>query len=237
MMPAVLRSMLKHVAMLACCAMALPASAFASGPTILGAPQLGAGQTANGDGMPYDFFRISLEEGQHLHLVWDTMGANCCIRVRLYPPSVTDQNWRHAHPAYGRSIAGTLSLSSFTANAAGLWTLQVSAARGVANAPYTVIAMINPCFHVNGGLIAKLKAYGKCAFALGKTALKCGFAAAGLVRVSSRILALLKAAKDVGVIARLPARLRPLGRLLFHLLHAPIAKHAPQQDPRCRQRD
>jgi hypothetical protein len=112
-------------------------------------------------------------------------------------------------------------------SASGLWTLQVANVHKLGSAPYRVIAVINPCPPVTGDLLSRLVAHLKCHVAEGILLFKCGSAVASLVDFSLRDLTLVKTANDLGVLRRLPASLRPLGSLFFHLYHSPILRHAP----------
>ena len=85
----------------------------------------------------------------------------------------------------------------------------------------------NPCTTTHGTIAHDLLASIKCTWVMTKLEVECGVGIAGLLFLPAKYLKLIKVAKTLAVLGRLPAKLRPTARWVYDLLHAHYSKHAP----------
>jgi hypothetical protein len=86
----------------------------------------------------------------------------------------------------------------------------------------------NPCLPTHGSIAHELLASLRCTAHLTRLEVACGFGITKLLYLPFKSLKLIKAAKSLSIIDRLPIKLRPRAKFIYDLAHAKYSRHAPR---------
>jgi hypothetical protein len=86
----------------------------------------------------------------------------------------------------------------------------------------------SPCAPVHGSIGKRLLADLKCTAVQAVLTVKCGFGVAQLFALPLKSLYIIKTAKTVEVLAKIPKKMRPLAKFAYDLYHAKFLKKAPR---------
>lgn len=108
-------------------------------PTIAAAKTIDLGVVYRGGGADYEFFRLPLEKGQRLLLVWSKEADDgCCMRFFIWPPSVIDANWDDTRATFAAEVPPGGCVSVYTPSTSGLATIQAGTKNGNGTDPYSL---------------------------------------------------------------------------------------------------